>query len=346
VSEVKILLIANDSDELKGLKEILKDYGQVYTANGANEGINHLKKGRFDIAFSEYYMNNGNGHDLMIYIKESAFKMPVVFLSNIESLEVLKQFLGYQIFGILEKPFTRDKIATMAESALEKVRIDQVHDKLVRVGLSASEMIQEIDKPLSMFDLGLQRLEMKYSEDKTILVMRKGMDKINSSVDKSKKRLQGDFISGRTNFKILEVILEAKEEFGDRLEKANILFQIQGNYSEVVFADKEEIRKVIVSLVNNSVEAVSGVQEKWIQIIMFSTPNSIALNVVDSGPLITDSVRKKLFSTLFSTKNVRGSGFSLSLSRRIANDHGGNLYLKNDEDHTTFSLILPRSEMN
>ena len=97
--------------------------------------------------------------------------------------------------------------------------------------------------------------------------------------------------------------------------------------------DAEQIRRVIINLVDNAVEALGGAaagprarraatgDRAW-------RPSTIQVNgvvrvtVTDNGPGIPPEDREKLFMPYYSTKR-RGSGLGLAIVRRIIAEHGG-----------------------
>ncbi len=114
--------------------------------------------------------------------------------------------------------------------------------------------------------------------------------------------------------------------------------------------DPEQIRRVVVNLVDNAVDAlenelrasangrkgVIGVQTEH-----DSQAGVVRLIVRDNGPGITPADREKLFMPYFSTKR-RGSGLGLAIVRRIVVEHGGNIGVgANEPSGTTFTVELP-----
>jgi two-component system sensor histidine kinase HupT/HoxJ len=70
--------------------------------------------------------------------------------------------------------------------------------------------------------------------------------------------------------------------------------------------------------------------------------DSIVIDVADSGPGIDDKIRPHLMDPFFTTKSPGlGTGVGLSLSRAIAQDHGGTLTLCSNTRNTCFRLVLP-----
>jgi two-component system, NtrC family, sensor histidine kinase HupT/HoxJ len=68
----------------------------------------------------------------------------------------------------------------------------------------------------------------------------------------------------------------------------------------------------------------------------------IYMNITDSGPGIEDRFKTHLMEPFFTTKEFGlGMGVGLSLSRAIAQDHGGTLTLCKDTKNTCFRLVLP-----
>ncbi len=68
----------------------------------------------------------------------------------------------------------------------------------------------------------------------------------------------------------------------------------------------------------------------------------IEIDVTDGGPGVAPEHKERLMQTFFTTKSMgAGIGIGLSVSRTIAEDHGGRLDLRECDGHTCFRLTLP-----
>jgi PAS domain S-box-containing protein len=104
-----------------------------------------------------------------------------------------------------------------------------------------------------------------------------------------------------------------------------------------------EITQVLMSLVNNSFDAIIGLPEKWIEIGINDKNDFIELYVKDSGPGISEEVAEKIMNPFFTTKEVgKGTGLGLSIASGIAQTHHGDLKYLSIGNHTTFILRLPK----
>ena len=87
-----------------------------------------------------------------------------------------------------------------------------------------------------------------------------------------------------------------------------------------------EISQVLLNLLNNAVDAVHSLPEKWIGLSVTETGKFWGIAVTDSGRGIPPSIREKMGQPFFTTKEVgKGAGLGLSISRGIVEDHGGHL---------------------
>jgi signal transduction histidine kinase len=81
---------------------------------------------------------------------------------------------------------------------------------------------------------------------------------------------------------------------------------------------------------------------RWVRITASKHAANIVIEVTDSGPGIEDHFREHLMEAFFTTKEFGlGMGVGLSLSRAIAQDHGGFLKLCSGRKDTCFQLTLP-----
>jgi two-component system sensor histidine kinase HupT/HoxJ len=66
------------------------------------------------------------------------------------------------------------------------------------------------------------------------------------------------------------------------------------------------------------------------------------LDVSDSGPGVPPDLADRIFDPFFTTKPPgQGTGLGLSVSRRIALNHGGDLRIVRDGERSLFRLELP-----
>jgi two-component system nitrogen regulation sensor histidine kinase NtrY len=109
----------------------------------------------------------------------------------------------------------------------------------------------------------------------------------------------------------------------------------------LVRLDAEQIRRVIINLVDNAVEAMGGRGQIVVE-TQCDAPNHVArIIVADDGPGIPAEERDKLFLPYYSTKG-RGSGLGLAIVRRIIAEHGGSIDLADRAPRgSQFTIELP-----
>jgi len=108
-----------------------------------------------------------------------------------------------------------------------------------------------------------------------------------------------------------------------------------------VSVDVEQIRRVLINLIDNAVEAME--QRGIIEIETQHVPadNLVRVIVADNGPGIPAAERDKLFLPYYSTKQ-RGSGLGLAIVRRIVAEHGGTIDVTDNVPRgTRFAVELP-----
>lgn len=92
-----------------------------------------------------------------------------------------------------------------------------------------------------------------------------------------------------------------------------------------IVADRDQIVQVVTNLVQNAVEAVTGLPSGRVEVeVGLDGPEMARVVVRDSGPGIPESVRAHLFEPYFTTK-PSGTGLGLAIAERIVFEHGGTL---------------------
>jgi two-component system nitrogen regulation sensor histidine kinase NtrY len=106
-------------------------------------------------------------------------------------------------------------------------------------------------------------------------------------------------------------------------------------------ADREQLRRVLINLIDNAVEAMGRQGAIDIEAAHDPAARVLRLVVADDGPGIPPEERDKLFLPYDSTKR-RGSGVGLAIVRRIVAEHGGAIDVTDNRPRGTwFTIELP-----
>ena len=123
---------------------------------------------------------------------------------------------------------------------------------------------------------------------------------------------------------------------------AGLDFSIAAAEPCFVRADADGLRQVLMNLLRNAVEACGS--SGSVTCSVRCVEGKAHVEVTDTGSGLTKSANKRAFEPFYSTKN-RGTGLGLPISRRIIEEHGGELRLRaRGEGGTVVSMKLELSE--
>ena len=112
----------------------------------------------------------------------------------------------------------------------------------------------------------------------------------------------------------------------------------------VVMADRVQLQQVILNLVLNASDAMSGVDERPRELVIRTAReegDQVRLIVRDAGVGFDPQAMDRLFEAFYTTKSD-GMGMGLSVSRSIIESHQGRLWATpNDGPGATFSFSIP-----
>jgi PAS domain S-box-containing protein len=225
-------------------------------------------------------------------------------------------------------------------------------EKMTLLGKLAGEIAHEINNPLSGLIIATQMLiediETKGRiQKKTLLKELKEMEN-----DASRCRR---FIGKVLNF--AKMIPEEKTvvNIHNMIEDALLLVQRQAKLENIhikkyfseqdiyVMGNSNTLQQVIINIVNNAREAIlpdpgqitlktyvkGGDRKKWAYIEINDTGKGVPRNLMD-----------RIFDSFFTTK-LNGTGLGLSVSKRIVEEHGGKLSVRNQPGGASLAISLP-----
>ncbi len=123
-----------------------------------------------------------------------------------------------------------------------------------------------------------------------------------------------------------ELINEVHTLFSPKIEEKHIDFQIALPLTEVTFqGDPALLEQVLINLVKNAIDAVSGRPDPHIRIgLQKLASGKVFIQVADNGCGIEKEDLEQIFVPFYTTKD-HGTGIGLSLSRQIMRLHKGNI---------------------
>jgi two-component system sensor histidine kinase HydH len=121
-----------------------------------------------------------------------------------------------------------------------------------------------------------------------------------------------------------------------------------------VEADAEQLKQVLINLVQNAMQALAGGEEqgggitvKTVRLDRFNEfrtaedSSFVEVHVSDTGPGIPPEQHQSIFVPFYTTKQ-KGTGLGLAISQRIVKNHGGTLSVRSKPDEgVTFIIRLP-----
>lgn len=193
----------------------------------------------------------------------------------------------------------------------------------------ARRIAHEIKNPLTPIKLSAERLQRKFGASITDPAFSECTTMIVKQVD-GLKNLVNEF----SNFARLpqarpvvanlnSVVAESLGLYRQAHPNVNFEFIQDFELPEFKF-DPDQIRRVLVNLVDNAVSAVAKEQQPSVQLVTRYDKDikTMRLTVADNGDGVSAADRNRIFEPYYSTKEG-GTGLGLAIVKRIIEDHNG-----------------------
>ncbi len=223
--------------------------------------------------------------------------------------------------------------------------------KLASLGEMSAGIAHEINNPLTIITGGLSILTKFKDNPEKVAAKIDAMEKATARIEKI---INGLLKFSRTSE---EVAIHKNEGLQKIITEVLVLTDIRSKkYSTPVIScadeglsilcDVIEIEQVIINLINNAIDAVKNQPEKWVKLNCFAEAQYVVLQVMDSGPGISEAIELKLFEPFFTTKPVgEGTGLGLSITKGILEDHNATIKINRSFANTCFEIRFPKTEV-
>jgi len=142
---------------------------------------------------------------------------------------------------------------------------------------------------------------------------------------------------------INEVCKEAAELCHDRIRTKHGQLQLQLDPKlPRILADPQGIHRCLLNLLTNAIDALNEEEGKVKISTQKQGESEVLITVDDNGAGIPENIRKRIFDVFFSTKGSQGTGLGLAVTKKIIEEHGGNIEVQSSEgEGTKFVIRLP-----
>jgi two-component system nitrogen regulation sensor histidine kinase NtrY len=213
----------------------------------------------------------------------------------------------------------------------------------------AQRIAHEIKNPLTPIQLSAQRLRRRLGGDRPPdekRLLEEATATIIQEVD-GLKQLVDEF----SRFARMPALSLKPTDLGRLLEGVIVLYRdshpglsIGAAFSPELpqlEVDPDQIKRAVLNLVDNAVEAVGQTGEVTVETIWLPEAQRARIVVTDDGPGIAVEDKERLFVPYFSTKPT-GMGLGLPIVHQIVTDHGGTIWVEDNSPHgSRFVIELP-----
>jgi signal transduction histidine kinase len=259
--------------------------------------------------------------------------------------EIIVFFLVGTVTGVLADRGMRQRRELAALNRELQDSFEQIKraDRLSAIGQLSASLAHEIRNPLASIDGATNLIEAEQTpremRQASLAIIRKEVQRLNrlltNLLDFARPR-KPEFQSVRAD-RLLDGIIALA---GPSAQQKGIALHKDIAAGVPAFeCDPEQIKQVVLNLVINAVQAMTGAGA--VTLGARHLDSSVVISVRDQGPGIDGEDLEKIFNPFYTTKEA-GTGLGLSVVYQIVNQHGGVVTaVRNPEGGMTFSLTIP-----
>jgi len=345
------VLVAEDEPDLRGfIVGVLKENYDVDAASDGAEALELLEKHRPDLVLTDVMMPGTSGLDLCRAVKgdPSLRNIPVILLTARGESEAALEGYGAGADDFVSKPFHTKVLQARIRAHLKMRGLSlQLADqaRLVSAGTLAAGLAHEVKNPLNAAINAVRVLEKggssRVSNEKLmnlVIDALKRIDGVVSALGAHARPADGTDL-GPCN---VRTAVESTLNLLEHKLRGRVTVHQDYETTGDVFAPARAFNQILLNLVDNSIR--SGAENIWIE--LRQADGRISVAVGDDGPGVPPDLTHRVFDPFFTTRvEGEGTGLGLHLSRRIAQECGGELrYEQRPGGGARFVMEIPAME--
>ncbi|UCM99334.1 fused response regulator/phosphatase [Sulfurimonas sp. SWIR-19] len=121
-----ILCVESDPKTIEIYKKIFpRMFKNLYCAKNGLEGLEYFQKNEIDIVITRYNMPVCNGLQMSRKIRKIDASVPIIMVTSLQSIDILKEAIDLHITGFLKRPFTTASLLSVFNQAVKSIIVDR-----------------------------------------------------------------------------------------------------------------------------------------------------------------------------------------------------------------------------
>jgi PAS domain S-box-containing protein len=227
----------------------------------------------------------------------------------------------------------------------------ETNARLAEIGTMGSMMAQQLDEPLAVTRLLLQRLIGEVGEASTAEAMaenlKKGLSEISKATDivgrfSSIAQIQGKDVVAPID--IYQIVKRVVTVFAQNAKRAGLSIAVKDiSFMAFMSMTARELEQICFILIQNAIDASDMHKQQKLTISSKVSEKEIELEFSDTCGGIEPEMAQHIFKPFFTTEEgTRKTGLGLAIAQRIICAHGGKITAENlPGKGTSFHVLLP-----
>ncbi len=243
-------------------------------------------------------------------------------------------FLGMFIERMNREALESAKLQARQEEAVRLSEQIAQLDRRRSVGEIAASLAHELSQPLTNIYLIADRMELslQHRQDESLNKYFADLNRNTQKAGDILGRIRTFIQSKNTHFERVElsqVISDVSALIHDLAYNESVDLQVSLPPQGVaVWADPVQLSQIFMNVLRNAIQATHGQASRQLQISVWREAEMAHITLTDNGPGLPADALKQAGTAFFTTKN-EGLGVGLSISKSIAQQHGGSLTIAN-----------------
>jgi len=361
VSDIKILYVDDEQNNLNSFKAAFRRSYIVFTAISAKEALNVLEQNDIHVIIADQRMPEISGVELFKMIQGQNHLATRMLLTGYTDINTLAEAVNEgHIFRYITKPWNELELDTAIKNGFEfykaKIELNKKVEELQKTNDDLNRFVysisHELKAPLASIlgVVNLVKLENKNKSETT--------EEYWNIIENSCLRLDRNLTNMLQYYKNRKLANE-KEEINfeelisDLISLHNRATSAQGELTfikniqqpVVFYGDKFRIEIILSNLISNAIKYQNPEEvEKKVIINAEINPQEAKFEIKDNGLGISVDAQEKLFTPFFRGDYQKGSGLGLYIAKEALEKMNGTIKMESVAGKgTNFIITIPNS---